>query len=171
MKVRVLKRIQIVPRRLEEAYEIFSNPHALETLTPSAMHFRLLDEKLDTITPGTVLNYRFYLYRLPMRWQVRIDSADAPNSFCDVQQKGPFAHWKHTQTFVYCGPESTEVRDRFEFALRFGRLGEFAYRTFLKGALRQIIDYRSNKIDLYMHSNPPKPAKVTAQPAPRLPYA
>ena len=116
MKVRVLKRTQMVPRPLEETYEIFSNPQSLEILTPSSMRFQLLGQRLDSIRPGTVLTYRFYLYRLPILWQIRIESADAPNSFTDVQEKGPLAHWQHTQTFVSHGSKSTEVRDRFEFA-------------------------------------------------------
>ena len=169
MKVRVLKRTQMVLGSLEEVFQFFSNPRAVELLTPSSMHFRLLNENLDSIENGTVLDYRFYLYRIPIRWQMRIETVDPPNSFIDVQQKGPFAHWKHTQSFVAAGPDSTEVRDRFEFALPFGRVGEFAYRSYVKAIIRQLFEYRANKMDMLMHPNPPrKPANVQIKPvAPR----
>jgi len=164
MKVRVVKRTQTVPLPIEETFKFFSNPRIVEMLTPSSMRFRLVGEKLDSLKTGTVLNYRFYLYRIPIRWRIRIESADPPNSFVDVQLKGPFAHWRHSQTFLAAGKESTEVRDRYEFGLRFGRVGEFAYQMFVKAKIRQMFDYRANKMDMLMHPNPPRPAKVRTNP-------
>ena len=167
MKVRVLKRTQMVLGSLEDVFQFFSNPRAVEILTPSSMQFRLLTEDLDSIEDGVVLDYRFRLYSVPIRWQIRIESVDPPNSFVDVQENGPFAHWKHTQSFIAAGANATEVRDRFEFALPYGRVGEFAYRSYVKALIRQLFEYRANKMDVLMHPNPPrKPAKVQVKPAP-----
>ena len=58
------------------------------------------------------------------------------------------------------------MRDRFEFGLRFGRVGEFAYKAFVKAKIRQMFDYRANKMDLLMHPNPLRPAKVQTNPEP-----
>jgi len=88
------------------------------------------------------------------------------NSFVDVQVEGPFAHWRHEQTFAASGDKATEVRDRFEFGLPFGRIGEFAYRMFLKTKIRNLFDYRANKLDLLMHRTTPRPAGVQARPQP-----
>jgi ligand-binding SRPBCC domain-containing protein len=164
MKVRVVKRTQMVPRSIQDTFEYFSNPRVVENLTPSASRFRLVGGKPDPIQPGTVLNYRFRLFRIPLRWQISIESVDAPNSFVNLQVKGPFSHWKHSQMFIASGAKSTEVRDRFEFGLPFGRVGEFAYKMILKAKIRQIFDYRANKMDMLMHSNPARPAKVKAKP-------
>jgi ligand-binding SRPBCC domain-containing protein len=164
MKVRVVKRTQMVPRSIQDTFEFFSNPRVIETLTPSATRFRLVGEKLDSIKPGAILNYRFRFFRIPLRWRIRIESVDPPNSFVDVQLKGPFAHWKHSQMFIASGAKSTEVRDRFEFGLRFGRVGEFAYQLIVKAKIRQMFDYRANKMDMLMHANPTRPAKVQASP-------
>jgi ligand-binding SRPBCC domain-containing protein len=153
----------MLPRPLDEAFKFFADPRCVEVLTPSSMRFRLVGERPDSIQQGTVLNYRFYLFRIPLWWQTRIESVDPPNSFVDVQQKGPFSHWRHTQTFVSSGSKSTEILDRFEFGLRFGSFGEFVYRTVMKTKIRQIIDYRANKLDLMMHANPLRPAKVKSK--------
>jgi ligand-binding SRPBCC domain-containing protein len=170
VKIRILKRTQMVPRSLEEAYKFFSDPRSVEILMPSSMRFRLVSEKPESIEAGTVLNYRFFLYRIPIYWQTRIDAVDAPNSFVSVQQKGPLAHWRHTQNFIAAGAKTTEVRDRFEFGLRFGRVGEFFYRTVMKAKIRQLLEYRANKMDMLMHVNPKRPARVKAGPqAPRQP--
>src|SRR5271155_3732841 len=99
MKVRVVKRTQMVPRSIQETFEFFSNPHVVESLTPSAAGFKLAGGTPDPIKPGTVLTYKFRLFRIPLRWQINIESVDAPNSFVDVQVKGPFAQWKHSQMF------------------------------------------------------------------------
>jgi ligand-binding SRPBCC domain-containing protein len=166
MKVRVVKQKRLVARSIEDAFEFFSNPRVLESLTPSTLRLRLLGEPPLPIEPGTVLNYKFYYYRLPILWQVRIESVDPPYSFTDVQQKGPFAHWRHSQTFVAAATNSTEVLDRFEYGIPFGRVGEFAYRMFLKSHIRQLLDYRANQMDMIMHRSPPKAAKVLADSEP-----
>jgi ligand-binding SRPBCC domain-containing protein len=172
VKVRVLKRTQMVPQPLDQAFKFFTDPLSLEILMPSAMGFRLVGEKPDAIEAGTIFNYRFFLFRIPIYWQTKVESVDPPHSLIGVQQKGPLAHWRHTQTFIAAGAKTTEVRDRFEFGLPLGRIGEFAYRSWGKAKIRQLLEYRANKMDLLMHVNPQRPARAEATPqAPRQPQA
>ena len=166
VKVRVIKRTSRVPLSLAQAFQFFSNPHSVVMLTPSVMQFRLVGNASETIKPGTVLDYRFRFYRIPLRWRVRIDSVEAPNSFEDAQEKGPFGHWRHTQMFLAQGETTTEIRDRFEFGLPFGRVGEFVYRMFVKTMLRQMFDYRADKIDLLMHHATQQFAGARTNPTP-----
>jgi ligand-binding SRPBCC domain-containing protein len=147
MKLRVVKRTQVVSRPIEEAFAFFSNPRIVEFLTPSKMQFRLVGKIPESIELGTILNYQLYFYRVPLRWQVRIERFEPPNCFVNFQEKGPFARWRHTQTFVAAGNNTTEVRDRFEFGLPFGRVGEFVYRSVVKESIIRLFDYRANKMD------------------------
>jgi ligand-binding SRPBCC domain-containing protein len=159
MKVRIVKRNQLVPRPLEETFKFFSNPRIVETLTPSLMRFRLVGEVPATIQTGTILNYRFRVFRIPMNWRVCIETYEAPSRMVDVQVKGPFSHWVHEQTFIASGDSATEVRDRFEFGVPYGRVGELAYQLIIKSTIRHLFDYRANKMDMLMNRIVPRPQR------------
>jgi ligand-binding SRPBCC domain-containing protein len=164
VKVRIVKRTSVVQLPIAEAFQVFSGPRSVELMTPPAMKFRLMNPVSEPIKPGTVLVYRFYIYRIPIRWRVRIESVEAPDSFAYVQERGPFAHWRHRQMFSASSQDVTEVRDRFEFVTPFGRVGEFAYQMFGREKLRQLLDYRSQKMDMVMHLGGQRLASAPAKP-------
>ena len=77
-----------------------------------------------------------------MKWRTRIESVEAPTRFVDVQDKGPYAMWRHTHSFREVDARHTEIRDQVEFAMPLGLLGEITYRVLVDGSLQQIFDYR-----------------------------
>lgn len=131
-----------MPIPIREAFEFFSNPRNLERLTPDLVHFQFLTPPPERVSPGTILEYRLRLYRVPVKWRTRIESLEAPTRFIDVQEKGPYAMWRHTHSFREIDTTHTEIRDNVEFAMPLGPLGELAYRLFVAGSLQQIFDYR-----------------------------
>ncbi len=131
-----------MPIPIREAFEFFSNPRNLERLTPDLVHFQYLTPPPERVSPGTILEYRLRLYRVPVKWRTRIESLEAPTRFIDVQEKGPYAMWRHTHSFREIDTTHTEIRDNVEFAMPLGPLGELAYRLFVAGSLQQIFDYR-----------------------------
>ena len=131
-----------MPIPIREAFEFFSNPRNLERLTPDLVHFQFLTPPPERVSPGTILEYRLRLYRIPVKWRTRIESVEAPISFIDVQEKGPYAMWRHTHSFREVDATHTEIRDKVEFAMPLGPLGEIAYRVLVAGSLQQIFDYR-----------------------------
>ena len=137
-----LERTQVVPISISEAFDFFSNPRNLERLTPDLVHFQFLKAPPEKLSPGTVLEYRLRLYGVPAEWRTRIESVDAPTRFVDVQDKGPYARWRHTHCFREVDAKHTEIRDQVEFAMPLGLLGELAYRILVARTLQQIFDYR-----------------------------
>jgi ligand-binding SRPBCC domain-containing protein len=137
-----LERTQVVPISIREAFDFFSNPHNLERLTPDLVHFQFLTPPPERVSPGTILEYRLRLYGIPVKWRTRIESVEAPTRFVDVQEKGPYAMWRHTHSFRELDANHTESQDLVEFAMPLGMLGEVAYRLLVAGSLRQIFDYR-----------------------------
>ena len=61
--------------------------------------------------------------------------------FVDRQLRGPYRLWHHTHEFEPDG-DRTLVRDRVDYALPFGPLGEVAHRLVVARDLRRIFDYR-----------------------------
>ncbi len=136
----------MVPISIDEAFEFFSNPRNLERLTPDIVHFQFLKPPPGKVSPGTVLEYRLRLWGLPVKWRTRIETVEPPTRFVDVQDKGPYASWRHTHSFCEVDATHTEIRDQVEFAMPLGPLGEIAYRLLVAGSLRQIFDYRETAL-------------------------
>ena len=131
---------------------------------PSNKRFRLTSELAEPIKAGTIIKYRFYFYFIPMRWRLRVESVEAPNSFVYVQQRGPFGHWRHLSKFTTSGDKATQVRDRFEFVPPFGRFGEFVYQYFLRVKITQLFEYRANQMDRVSRRGALRPTGAPAKP-------
>jgi len=147
VKVRIIKRTSVVSLPIEEAFQVFSDPRTAELVMPSTMRFRLTNKVAQPIKAGTIIQYRFYFYFIPMRWRLHVESVDPPNSFVYVQQAGPFGHWRHQEKFSTSGDKATQVRDRFEFVTPFGRFGEFVYHALLRVKMMELFEYRANQMD------------------------
>ena len=166
VKVRIVKRTSVVSLPIAEAFQLFSDPRTAELVMPPTMRFRLTNEVPEPIKAGTIIHYRFYFYFIPLRWRLRVESVEPPNSFAYVQQLGPFAHWRHLETFSTSSDKATQVRDRFEFVPPFGRFGEFVYQTFLKVKITQLFEYRSHQMDRVSRGAPLPAAAPNPEPTP-----
>jgi ligand-binding SRPBCC domain-containing protein len=150
MKVRVLERTQVVPRSLDETFKFLSDPRNLKRLTPPAMQFKFLSNPPKAVQPGAAIDYQIRLYGVPVHWRTRIDIVEPPHRFVDFQEKGPYALWRHRHTFRDLGGGNTEMKDRVEYAMPLGPLGEVAYHLFVARSLTQIFDYRSRELAAIM---------------------
>jgi ligand-binding SRPBCC domain-containing protein len=153
MKTRVLERTQIVPTPIDETFRFFSDPRNLERLTPSFLNFKFLSTPPANVQPGTIIDYQIKLYGVPVHWRTRIELVEPPHRFVDVQEKGPYSFWRHTHTFRDVGNGGTEVRDRVEYSMPFGPLGEIAHRLFVAASLEQIFDFRSRELVAIMQAD------------------
>jgi ligand-binding SRPBCC domain-containing protein len=145
VKTHVLERTQLVPYPLETTFAFFSDPRNLEHLTPAFLKFEFLREPPATMVAGTVLDYRIRLYGVPVQWRTRIELVEPPTRFVDVQEKGPYANWRHTHTFRSIGAQ-TEMTDHVDYAIPFGPLGELARVVLVDRSLREIFDYRQREL-------------------------
>lgn len=94
---------------------------------------------------GARIDYTIRLMGLPVSWTTLIESFDAPNSFTDIQEKGPYALWHHTHRFLSV-EGGTLVVDEVRYAVGWGFLGRIAHRLYTFGELKRIFDYRAQKI-------------------------
>lgn len=150
MKVRILERSQVVQRPVVETFRFFSDPRNLERLTPAFLNFKFLATPPDELRAGSVIDYRIQLYGVPVHWRTRIEVVDKPNRFVDVQEKGPYALWRHSHIFSDIGGGQTEMRDHVEYAMPLGPLGEIAYHLFVARSLEQIFEFRERELAAIM---------------------
>jgi ligand-binding SRPBCC domain-containing protein len=150
VKVRTLERIQIVQRPIVETFRFFADPHNLQRLTPAFLQFKFLEPPPEVMHPGTAIDYQIRLYGVPVHWRTRIEIVEPPTKFVDVQEKGPYALWRHSHIFKDVGGGATEVKDRVEYAMPLGPLGEIAYHLFVARSLAQIFEYRERELAAIM---------------------
>ena len=140
----VLEREVVIPAPRDEVFAFFSDASRLKDITPSWVGFE------DVTAPGPLSSgshvvHRIRWFRIPLKWTTVIESFDPPNSFVDVQVKGPYRSWRHEHTFEERG-EQTLMRDVVQYELPFGILGSAAHRLVVARQLKRIFDYRGRRI-------------------------
>lgn len=143
MAQHILQREQFLPVSLEEAWEFFSTPRNLARITPADMGFSIREPFDDRPAhAGQRITYTVKpMLGIPLTWVTLIEQVEAPYRFVDTQLKGPYKRWCHLHTFEPVDG-GVMMRDRVEYELPFGPLGELLHDIFVKKRLKHIFDYR-----------------------------
>jgi ligand-binding SRPBCC domain-containing protein len=145
MKVYTLKREQVVPRPLNEVFPFFADPRNLGRLTPPSLGFDILTPPPIEMREGALIDYTIGVLGIRMHWRTLISDYDPPQSFTDVQLKGPYLFWHHSHTFRQTD-RGTVVGDEVRYILPFGIFGRLVHALLVKRQLRQIFDFREHVI-------------------------
>jgi ligand-binding SRPBCC domain-containing protein len=137
---------QLVGRRRSEVFGFFADAGNLERITPASLHFEIRSPQPIAMHAGATIHYQLSLFGLRFRWCTLIESFEPESGFVDVQTKGPYRSWRHTHTFSDA-PGGTLVRDRVEYEISWGPLGELANRLFVARQLRRIFEFRRSAIE------------------------
>ncbi len=142
----VLEREQFVSRPRSEVFAFFADAANLERLTPSSLRFEIKSAVPIDMRPGALIDYKIALFGVGLRWRTLIEVFEPEARFVDVQLKGPYSLWRHTHEFVDA-PGGTLVRDRVEYEVPLGPLGDLVRFLFVKRQLASIFDFRRKTID------------------------
>ena len=145
MKTHLLEREQTIDRPLAEVFPFFQNAANLKEMVPDFLRFQIVTPLPIEMREGTTIDYRIRLFGAPMTWRTEITVFDPPHRFVDVQLRGPYALWRHEHTFEERGPRQTLMRDRVEYAVGYGPLGELLHRAFVRRTLQRIFDFREQR--------------------------
>jgi ligand-binding SRPBCC domain-containing protein len=146
MRVHRLEREQLVPAPLADVFAFFAEARNLERITPAWLRFEVLTPEPLQMAPGTLIEYRLRLHGIPVRWLTRIEEWERERAFVDRQLRGPYRLWHHRHEFEARGEDATVVRDRVDYALPFGVLGELARRLFVGRDLERIFAFRQEAV-------------------------
>jgi ligand-binding SRPBCC domain-containing protein len=135
-----------LPRRRESVFPFFAEARNLEILTPSWLHFKILDPFPMVMRTGTRIDYKLRLRGLPMRWQREITVWDPPSRFVDEQRRGPYRRWIHEHCFEE-HEQGTRCVDHRQYAVIGGTLVE---KFFVRRDLERIFAFRrAKRIELF----------------------
>jgi len=137
-----LKSTQVLPISLNEAWDFFSRPQNLQSITPAYLGFKITSELADQMYAGQVITYKVKpLLRIPMFWMTEITHVEEAKYFVDEQRFGPYALWHHQHHFKEV-QGGVEMLDIIHYKLPFGPLGSLVNFLFVRKQLKGIFDYR-----------------------------
>lgn len=125
---------------LDELRRFHEDPQALAMLTPPPIFAQLRRDERRSISEGEV-EFTLWFGPLPLRWLARHEPGPSPDSFADVQLRGPMAYWRHEHIFREL-PEGVELTDRITLAHQPGLWGLFTRLAFDGLPLRILFAFR-----------------------------
>ena len=129
----------------DAVFPFFADPHNLSRITPQGMGFRIITPIPIPMRAGALIDYVIRISGITLRWTTLITQYDPPQSFVDVQLKGPYSYWHHHHEFV-AAENGTEVLDTVHYALPAGLLGTLAHALGVRRTLNRIFDHRESAI-------------------------
>jgi ligand-binding SRPBCC domain-containing protein len=136
---------QVLPVARAKAFSFFEDPRNLCEITPDCLDFRMLDRSKAEVFEGAEFDYTIQWLSFRLFWRSRIVGYRPPESFTDVQAKGPYPYWSHLHTFQE-QDGSTLMRDEVTYRLPFGPFGTLLHRFVIRRQLRDIFRYRAVRI-------------------------
>ncbi len=160
MTKHILSAQQFIARPIDEVFAFFAEPRNLARITPATMSFEFLSDDFD-MREGLEIEYRLKpLLGVPVGWRTRITSFQPPLSFTDIQLAGPYKRWEHRHTFEAV-PGGTLVRDRVDYEMPLGVLGEVGHAWLVRTELTNIFRHRARVIERIFERPRPNDAPLT----------
>ncbi|MEI9910760.1 MAG: SRPBCC family protein [Bacteroidota bacterium] len=148
MAVHSVKTKQKIPISLEQAWNFFSSPANLQVITPAKMDFKTISKHHgEKMYAGQIIEYSVKpLLGIPLYWMTEITHVEDKKYFVDEQRFGPYDMWHHQHHFkaIEGGVEMTDI---VHYKNPLWVLGELANVLFVKSQIKQIFNYRFNKVE------------------------
>ncbi len=121
-----------------------ARPGALERLLPPWQDVRVLSRTGDLTNGGTVTLSVPLFGPLRKKWVARHDRYEPGVVFRDVQERGPFARWRHEHRFRPTAA-GCELNDHIDYQLPLGDVGELLGDRFVRRDLHRMFAFRHRR--------------------------
>jgi ligand-binding SRPBCC domain-containing protein len=160
-KVYSLKTVQCMPVNIDTAWDFFSSPSNLKTITPDNLGFKILSHHHGSkMYAGQIIEYTVRpLLGIPMYWMTEITHVEYQKYFVDEQRFGPYSLWHHQHHFkiVEGGVEMTDI---VHYKMPLWILGDIANTLYIKNELKKIFEFRFQKVETLFGKWPIENKKV-----------
>lgn len=145
--MKVLQSVQRLPIDIEAAWDFFSSPRNLKTITPPYMGFDITSDFIDEkMYAGMIITYKVSpLFNIPLNWVTEITHVREPWFFVDDQRKGPFRIWHHRHFFKEI-PQGIEMTDIVYYDVGLWLPGRVVENLIVKKRVEGIFDFRFKKL-------------------------
>ncbi len=135
---------QFIDLPKSKVFDFFSKAENLETITPPMLNFRIEKKSTETVTKGTLIDYRLKIRGVPVGWQTLIEEWKPDDVFIDSQLKGPYSKWHHTHSFETLGT-GTLMKDFVRYRMPLKAFGKIA-SPLVRSDVEKIFDYRRENV-------------------------
>ncbi len=150
MKIYTLHEKQKLPISIDKAWNFFSDPKNLKTITPDYMGFDIVGGADRKMYSGQIIEYIVTpIAGIKTKWVTEITHIKEKEFFVDEQRFGPYKLWHHKH-FLKPIENGVLMEDLLHYKLPMGKLGQLAHPFLVKPKLKEIFNYRFKKlIDLF----------------------
>ena len=146
MKIYTLHSKQNLPITLQQAWDFFSDPKNLKTITPSYMSFIIKSGAEKPMFAGQIIQYIVTpVLGIKTKWVTDITHVENKKYFVDEQRFGPYSLWHHKH-FLREIPGGVEMEDIVDYKIPMGILGQLVHPFLVKPKLKEIFEYREKKL-------------------------
>lgn len=146
MATHILTSSHTVPCGIHDAWAFFSRAENLRRITPRSVGFEM-HTPAPLTEEGSRIEYTIApLFGIPLDWTTLIESVDAPHSFRDVQERGPYKRWVHEHRFTEV-EGGVRIDDRVEYEMPLGPIGALGHRLVVRNQIRNLFAFRGTAID------------------------
>ena len=146
MKIYRLQTKQNLPITIEKAWDFLSSPKNLKLITPDYMGFNIISGAEKLMFPGQIIQYIVTpLFGIKTKWVTEITHMKYKEYFVDEQRFGPYELWHHKH-FIKEIDGGVEMEDIIDYKLPFGLIGEIFHPIIVEPKLKEIFNYRKNKL-------------------------
>ena len=127
----------------EEAWDFFSRPENLDTITPDDLSFEIISDVKDKkMYPGMMILYKVSPFKgIKMNWCTEISHVRKPFYFVDEQRTGPYSIWHHEHHFEEV-EDGILMTDILHYAVPFGLIGRIANYLVVDRKINHIFEHR-----------------------------
>lgn len=148
MAAHSLRVTQKIPVSTDKAWDFFSNPANLQTITPDNMGFTIISAHHgDAMYAGQIIEYKVRpVLNIPLYWMTEITHVEDNKYFVDEQRFGPYNLWHHQHHFREI-PGGVEMTDIVHYKIPLGFIGRIANSLFVRKKLEKIFEFRKQKVE------------------------
>lgn len=133
---------QKLPISLDMAWEFFSDPKNLNTITPDSMKFHTLSGDERKMFAGQIIHYRISPFSgIAMEWVTEISQVKDKEFFVDEQRFGPYKFWHHKHFFKEIDG-GVEMEDIVHYKVPYGWIGKLIHPIVVRPKLNEIFAFR-----------------------------
>jgi ligand-binding SRPBCC domain-containing protein len=126
---------------IEAVFDFHLDVKNLNKISPPGMSATLVKDEglgLGRMLYLEITQFGFF----KSKWVVRIDEFDPPFKLTDQVLQGPLPYFRHTRTFSQPCASLTELRDKLEYALPFGVIGQLANKISVQRMIKDMFEHR-----------------------------
>jgi len=126
----------------DEAWQFFSSPQHLNSMTPDFFNVTPTSKVPDKIYSGLMISYSMKaVMGVPMSWLSEISHCQSPHYFIYEQRVGPFKFWSH-EVRLTKKQAVILLEDIVFYTMPFGMLGELMHKLLIAKKLTDIFESR-----------------------------